>query len=97
MREAFGFYEYCKKVFKKTKLFKKDEKKLLDFGVGWGRILRFFMKDFFPENLYGVDINEDLLSICRKTFKWGTFLKSNAFPPINMPDCSFDFIVGYSA
>ncbi len=94
--EAFIFYEDCLKLFSNASAFKRDNKKLLDFGIGWGRVLRFFMKDFLPENLYGVDINEDLLSLCKETFKWGTFIKSNAFPPVDLPDQSMDFIVGYS-
>ncbi len=94
--EAFIFYDDCLKVFRNSAAFKRDDKKLLDFGVGWGRILRFFMKDFLPVNLYGVDINEELLSLCKKTFKWGTFIKSRAFPPLDLPDKSVDFIVGYS-
>ena len=94
--EAFIFYQDCIKAFSRTQNFRSDDKKLLDFGVGWGRILRFFIKDFFPENLFGVDINEELLNICKSTFKWGTFLKSQAFPPINLPEKSIDFIIGYS-
>ena len=94
--EAFIFYEDCIEAFSRTQRFKFDDKKLLDFGVGWGRVLRFFIKDFFPENLYGVDVNEELLDICKTTFKWGTFIKSGAFPPINLPEKSIDFIIGYS-
>ena len=67
--KAFIFYEDCIKVFSRTQNFGSDDKKLLDFGVGWGRILIFFLKDFFPENLFGVDINEELLNICKSTFK----------------------------
>ena len=94
--EAFIFYEDCLNVISNTISFNRDDKKLLDFGVGWGRILRFFMKDFSPENLYGVDINEELLNICRNTFKWGTFIKSNPHPPMQLPDSSIDFVVAYS-
>jgi len=94
--EAYIFYEDCLKTFRNSTNFSLENKILLDFGVGWGRILRFFMKDFLPANLYGVDINEELLNLCKSTFKWGNFIKSNAFPPLDLPDKSIDFIVGYS-
>lgn len=94
--EAFIFYEDCLETFKNSSSFEKKDKKLLDFGVGWGRILRFFVKNFYPENLIGVDINEELLNICKSTFKWGTFIKSNPHPPINLPDSSIDFVMAYS-
>jgi hypothetical protein len=94
--EAHIFYEDCIKRFTTCKNFSYENKSLMDFGVGWGRILRFFLKDFNPMNLHGVDINNDLLDVCRETFDWGNFEKSHAFPPINLPDNSVDFIVAYS-
>jgi len=93
---AYIYYEDCLKVFSNSDAFARKDKKLMDFGVGWGRILRFFMRDFLPDNLFGADINDELLSVCKSTFRWGTFIKSNAFPPIDLPDQSIDFIVGYS-
>ena len=94
--EAYIFYDDCIKLFGYTPNFGFGDKKLLDFGVGWGRVLRFFIKYFLPENLYGVDINQHLLDICNRTFKWGTFIKSDAFPPIEISDGTIDFITGYS-
>jgi ubiquinone/menaquinone biosynthesis C-methylase UbiE len=96
MCEAFIFYEDCLKVFSNSIAFERDNKTLLDFGVGWGRVLRFFMREFLPENMYGVDINKELLRLCKETFKWGTFIESNAFPPLELSDQSIDFIAGYS-
>lgn len=94
--EAFIFYEDCIKKFEASGNFKKDEKVLVDFGVGWGRILRFFLRDFMPGNMIGIDINTDLLDVCRSTFDFGTFLKSEAMPPVELQNESVDFIVGFS-
>lgn len=94
--EAYIFHVNCMKVFSSSPAFVRKDRKLLDFGVGWGRILRFFMKDFEPDNLFGVDVNDELLNICKATFQWGTFIKNNPLPPLDMPDQSIDFIVGYS-
>jgi SAM-dependent methyltransferase len=94
--EAFIFYEDCIKRFESAQNFKLDNKVLLDFGVGWGRILRFFLRDFEPDSMIGIDINPDLLDICRSTFAWGQFIQSAAMPPLALEDASVDFIVGYS-
>ena len=94
--DAKAFYELCESRFKASPLWKKDQKHLLDFGCGWGRIARFFYRDFMPENILGVDVNDDLLAICRETFKGPTFLLTTAFPPTSLPSGSVDFIVSYS-
>ncbi len=94
--EAFIFYEDCIGKFRQSGNFSKVDKALVDFGVGWGRILRFFLRDFSPDNMIGVDINPELLYVCRSTFDFGTFLKSEAMPPVSLQDGSVDFVVGYS-
>ena len=94
--EAYIFYEDCINRFEGSKNFNNRDKIILDFGTGWGRVLRFFLKDFEPENMIGVDINNDLLNICRSTFDFGTFIKSNAMPKLEIEDTSVDYIVGYS-
>ena len=94
--EAFIFYEDCMKYFEKSKNVNSVNKVIMDFGVGWGRILRFFMRDFKSENMVGVDINPELLEICRSTFDFGRFVQSNSMPSLELDDESVDFIVGYS-
>lgn len=36
--ESFIFYEDCMKYFEKSKNIDSDNKVVMDFGVGWGRI-----------------------------------------------------------
>ena len=94
--EAFIFYEDCIKRFEESQNYSNGDKVIMDFGVAWGRVLRFFLKDFKPDNMIGVDINEELLKICRSTFDYGTFIQSNAMPALDVEDASVDYIVGYS-
>ena len=75
---------------------RKPERKVLDFGCGWGRIARFFLLYFKPENIFGIDIDDDLLNICRNTFYGSKFYKCQAFPPTIFENYSIDYIVGYS-
>src|SRR3954471_22838053 len=38
---------------------------VLDFGCGWGRISRFFIKDVAPDRLWGIDPLEPAIDICQ--------------------------------
>jgi SAM-dependent methyltransferase len=69
---------------------------LLDFGTGWGRIARCFLRDFHARNIVGVDVDPELIAICQKTFPGPRFLTSRPAPPLELPGASVDFIVGYS-
>ncbi|MBF0375944.1 MAG: class I SAM-dependent methyltransferase [Desulfamplus sp.] len=96
LEEAFIFYHDCIENFKifGSPIQKKDF--LLDFGVGWGRIARFFLNELPLENIYGIDVMEDFVEICRKTFRNDNFQVTTPFPPTRMPSEKFKFIVGYS-
>jgi len=103
--EAFKFMETCTNHFKLSPLWNNQEKRLLDFGTGWGRIARCFLKDFKGKNIVGFDINPTFLQMCTENFNLGTFLKSEEMPPLRyphnnelrqFPKAGTDFIVAYS-
>jgi SAM-dependent methyltransferase len=73
-----------------------DATKVLDFGCGFGRITRFWIKDVARENIYGVDPLPEMIDICRQSISGARFLVSNPEPPLPYPDCSFDIITAYS-
>jgi SAM-dependent methyltransferase len=69
---------------------------VLDFGCGWGRVLRFFLKDIEPENLFGIDHSEQMIRISRQTNKWCKFATIRSSPPTTFPEQFFGFIYLYS-
>jgi SAM-dependent methyltransferase len=69
---------------------------ILDFGCGWGRVIRFFLKDVHPHNLLGVDISTVALEACSQTNRWCRFAETPTLPPSNLPADSFDLIYAYS-
>jgi SAM-dependent methyltransferase len=70
---------------------------ILDFGCGWGRVIRFFLKDVEPERLWGVDANDAVITFCRhQTRSWANFKRVDPFPPIEFDDGIFDLIFCYS-
>jgi SAM-dependent methyltransferase len=96
IREAFIFYEDCVAAFAELGKPLTRECRLLDFGTGWGRIARCFLWDMPRGNLAGIDVDPELIGICHETFGPAGFSVCPAYPPTDLPDGSFDFIVGYS-
>lgn len=70
---------------------------VLDFGCGWGRLLRFFARDVAPGNLYGCDPNEGILELCRWTRVPATLARSDSIPEeLPYPDGTFDLVYSFS-
>src|SRR6516165_2716790 len=55
LREGFNAYRLFKKCYETHVGPIGSCRAVLDFGCGWGRIIRFFLKDVEPESLFGVD------------------------------------------
>jgi Methyltransferase domain len=96
LKEAFIFYQDCIETFKALGTPMESCHQLLDFGVGWGRIARFFLRELPLENIHGLDVMEQFVQICRETFENDNFSVTNPYPPTSISDEKFNFIVGYS-
>jgi hypothetical protein len=59
--------------------------RILDFGCGWGRITRFFMKDTRPEHITGIDVDPGFVEICRRIMSGGTYRWSPRSPGRRCP------------
>ena len=93
----FGYYRTVKSAYKSNVDDITSNTKLLDLGSGWGRILRFFMKDIKPSNLFGCDVSPMSIDICNTCFRGEvSFQKIKPLPPTLYEDNSFDIIEGYS-
>ncbi|CAN0473928.1 unnamed protein product, partial [Phaeothamnion confervicola] len=91
MREAFAFYSFCK-----SHGVINDAERFLDFGCGWGRIARPFMRDFDLKNLFGFEPNALHAVIARSLNPYFTVLTGEFFPDDSIPKRWFDLIVGWS-
>jgi SAM-dependent methyltransferase len=96
LKEAFVFYLDCLEQFSLLGKPVQEEHCLLDFGVGWGRISRFFLREISAKNIFGIDVTPEFIDICKRTFRSNNFIVTNPFPPTPIPDKRFDFIVAYS-
>ncbi|HDX9631971.1 TPA: class I SAM-dependent methyltransferase [Bacillus cereus] len=65
--EAYLFYSHVKTYAQNLGVPLNNERKILDFGCGWERIIRFFFKDVHDENLLGIDVDPLMITICNET------------------------------
>ena len=96
LTEAFNFYTEVKDYCNASGATLAPESKVLDFGVGWGRILRFFLKDVGIENLYGVDVDPTIIKVCHDTGIPGNLSQVNSEGPLPHSDKMFDLVYAYS-
>ena len=96
LREAFNFYLLVKKYSRQLRKPLGRESRLLDFGCGWGRFLRFFWKDVDESNLFGCDANEMVVDICRSLNVPGKIDRIDSQGTLPYEDNYFDIIVSYS-
>lgn len=73
-----------------------EETHILDFGCGFGRHVRFFLKDVPPGGIIGVDVNNKLISICKETIPMGYFSVIEPWPPLDFNSGYFDLVYAYS-
>jgi hypothetical protein len=71
-------------------------KRLLDFGAGWGRTIRPFMRDFELRNLYGFEPDFLFCALARTLNPYVTFLPGTFVPAGNIPEQFFDLMTSYS-
>ena len=94
--EPFNFTNAVKKYAKQFNGEVCKNTKLLDFGVGWGRMIRFFFKDIPSENLFGIDTWQLMVDKCNNLLPSGNYSLNPSHPPTEFSDASFDIIISYS-
>jgi ubiquinone/menaquinone biosynthesis C-methylase UbiE len=96
LREGFFVYRMVKRIFEAQIGAISHQHTFLDFGCGWGRITRFFLKDIDPSNLWGIDCLDEAIQVCKQTNRWSNFDLVGMQPPTRFPNDMFDLIYCYS-
>jgi SAM-dependent methyltransferase len=69
------------------------EMKVLDFGCGWGRVMRVLLKDIHTHNLHGTDIDEEVIALAREMLPAANFAVNDRLAPLDYDDASFDIVI----
>ena len=96
LREAYDFYRLVRDVARRYGRDIRPDTRVMDFGCGWGRIIRFFLRDVEPGNLVGCDCYAEALEAARNGNAWCDFRLIDPMPPSSFASESFDVIYLYS-
>jgi SAM-dependent methyltransferase len=94
MREAFGFYSLVRRIARQHR--QQPVTAILEFGCGWGRMIRLFLRDVEPQNLWGIDCMPAAIEICQSTNPYCRFQLVEPLPPSPIGQQTFDLVYAYS-
>jgi SAM-dependent methyltransferase len=95
IEEAFRFYRFIRSRLE-PHLKLGAGARLLDFGCGWGRMLRPFMRHYDLADIYGYEPSRMFCTIAREMNPYVCFLTGEYLPNRRIPRHAFDLIIGYS-
>jgi SAM-dependent methyltransferase len=93
MREAFDFYRFVKS---NVELNANGSCRFLDYGCGWGRMARPFMRHFDLDKMFGFEPHLLLATIARSLNPYVCVLEGGYSPDGSIPKNWFELIVGWS-
>ena len=96
VRGSFAFYQTVRNAVAAHDAPLDPNGRLLDFGAGWGRIIRPFMREFPLEHLYAVEPSAEWCQTARRCNPYVSFIQSDLIPPLPFRDGFFTYIVAYS-
>jgi SAM-dependent methyltransferase len=73
-----------------------DVERVLDFGCGCGRTLRWLMESYPATHFYGADVDADAVEWCARNLRNGVFVNSRPEPPLPFQSGYFDVVYCFS-
>ena len=95
INEGFNFYRHLQNHLANRR-FKVASSRYLDFGAGWGRISRLFLRDFERGDMTGVDVDESMVSFCNASSVPGGYFPIAAEGTLPFADAAFRLVTAYS-
>jgi SAM-dependent methyltransferase len=96
IQEAWNFYALMADRRRRYGAPLDPSSQVLDFGCGWGRFARMFLRDVYPSHIWCVDSWDVALDACRQTGVPGQKIQIEQMPPSPLPDATFDTGFAYS-
>ncbi|MFC3323147.1 class I SAM-dependent methyltransferase [Mesorhizobium cantuariense] len=93
MRQAFDFYVHMRTV---CHLDQVRQPKVLDFGGGWGRVSRLFLRDTKPRNIYLAETRASTVQLLKDLNAPYTVIHNAPPPPIIGLPNDLDLVFAYS-
>lgn len=96
VRQAAGFHDDVVSSMARAGTPLRPGMQVLDFGCGWGRISRMFLREVSARDLHGIDVDPEFVALCRDHFASDRFTTCAPMPDGTLPAASFDLVVAYS-
>jgi SAM-dependent methyltransferase len=96
VRGSMAFYQYVRDTARKHGRPVNENTRLLDFGSGWGRMVRPFMRDMDLQNIFAVEPSPEWCRIARRCNPYIGFHQIDYWPPTPFREGLFDHIIAYS-
>ncbi len=96
INEAWSFYKFMSDRWKGYGHRIGPRSHVLDFGCGWGRFARMFLRDVPASHIYCADTWDLPLDVCRDTGVPGQLVRVQPMPPSSLPSAQFDIAFAYS-
>ncbi|GAB1582788.1 methyltransferase domain-containing protein [Phyllobacterium phragmitis] len=96
LNDALMFWQFIRRIAAAEGKTITSSSKILDFGVSWARILRFFLRDTPAQNLYGVDVEDRFLEHARRDVPSVNYSLISPEPPLPFESNKFDIIYAFS-
>lgn len=95
LRQAFEFYLFCLRVVTGQRAITEADR-ILDFGCGWGRVARFWLREANPSQMWCIDCLTDAIELMHSTRMPVNILKNDPLPPVAGLPMRFRLIYAYS-
>jgi len=96
LEQAYAFYRLSKDILSRNSRNLDECTAVLDFGCGWGRIIRFFLKDVEESGIWGIDCYKEMIDLCKTQNLRCNFEVTDTMPPTSFESNTFDLIYLYS-
>ncbi len=96
LEQAFAFYGLAQRALSEHATPLQLGDRVLDFGCGWGRIMRCFLREAAPVDLFGVDSMPAAIELCRTFGALANVMLIRDMPPTPLRPLTFKLIYAYS-
>jgi len=97
LRQSCAFVRSMERAYKRLTGRPLEGRTILDYGCGWGRLLRLMYRFSRPEQIYGVDPWDLPIETCRRTRVLGNLAQCDEVPPaLPFEGVTFDLVYAFS-
>jgi SAM-dependent methyltransferase len=96
LTEGYRFFRLVRDICERYRRHTGKDSVILDYGCGWGRIIRFFLTAYDNRNVHGVDVLPVMIEYCRSLIGVGQYACISGRPPLDFRDGSINVLYAYS-